>query len=103
MGRSLDIDGVDTPGLDPRAIVIGSCAEPAAPTSSSATTPGIVWEGSIAGDGTGPQRSYFVRLYADATAHCQCPAFYFRGVLRRDPNYVCKHVLRARAAAQPRR
>lgn len=100
MGLPLDIDGADSPGLDAQAIVLGGCAEPAPPAPNGCSTPTVIWEGNIVGDGTGPQRSYFVRLYDDGTAHCQCPAFYFRGVLRRDPEYACKHVHHARAAAQ---
>jgi hypothetical protein len=102
MGRRLDIDRQDSPGLDARAIVLGSCAEPTSPTPIGSPTPAVIWEGNIAGDGTGPQQCYFVRLYDNGTAHCQCPAFYFRGVLRRDTEYACKHVHRARAAAQSR-
>jgi hypothetical protein len=91
--RGIEIDGGDQPVLDARSIVLngGACEDIAAPA--------VVWEGSIQGDGTGPQRSYYVRLYADRTAHCQCPSFYFRGLLRRDAAFACKHVLRARVAA----
>ena len=100
MSRAPDIDDSDSPGLDARAIVQGHCVESATRSYAVVQTPGVVWEGNVAGDGTGPQRSYYVRLYDDGTGHCQCPAFYFRGVLRRDPTFACKHVRRARAAAQ---
>ncbi len=62
----------------------------------------MLWEGEVQGDGTGPQHSYYVRLYADSTGHCQCPALYFRAVLKRNPAFACKHVIRARAAAAAR-
>ena len=68
-------------------------------TRVGAGGPAVLWEGEVQGDGTGPQRSYYVRLYADSTGHCQCPAFYFRAVLKRNPAFACKHVIRARAAA----
>ena len=96
--RGLEIDPPDEQGLDPRAIVLGASpvAGPATECPTAAETPaGVAWEGSIEGDGTGPQRSYYVRVYADGSAHCQCPAFYFRSVLRRDPQYRCKHIRRA--------
>ncbi len=107
MGRALELDSADQPPLDARAIVLAtSCVEVdtgAPPAASAAQTgPEIAWEGSIQGDGTGPQSSYFVRLYTDGSGHCQCPAYYFRAVLRRDPSYHCKHLVRARAAAGPR-
>ena len=96
--RSLEIDGSDAPDLDARAIVLGDgCTENTAPPfADQPTEPLVVWEGQVQGDGTGPQKSYFVRLYTDGTAHCQCPAFYFRGTLRHERTYACKHVQRAR-------
>jgi hypothetical protein len=103
VGRALDIDGFANPDLDARAIVLGVCIDsaPSTPTpAQTPTSPAVVWEGNVVSDGTGPQRSYFVRLCDNRTAHCQCPAFYFRGVLRRDPTFVCKHLLRARAATE---
>jgi len=99
--RHLEIDGCEQPGLDAHAIVLGGpCldGDPNPPASQSQSMPAVVWEGEVLGDGTGPQRSYYVRLYANSTGHCQCPAFYFRGVLKRDPAFACKHVIRARAA-----
>jgi len=101
--RSLEIDGTDAPGFDARAIVLGDGGREDAAAAPVEHPPGpsIVWEGQVQGDGTGPQKSYFVRLYSDATAHCQCPAFYFRGTLRHEPTYACKHVQRARLGLQP--
>src|SRR5690242_2166197 len=101
--RSPEIDGSDAPGLDPRAIVLGAgCTENTAPPfEDQPTEPLVVWEGQVQGDGTGPQKSYFVRLYSDGTAHCQCPAFYFRGTPRHEPTYACKHIQRARLGMQP--
>jgi len=94
--RSLEIDGTDAPGFDARAIVLGGGQEDAELSPADQPTPSVLWEGQVQGDGTGPQKSYFVRLYSDDTAHCQCPAFYFRGTLRHEPTYACKHVQRAR-------
>jgi hypothetical protein len=92
--RALEIDG---PPLDASAIVLGTdspdagIGDPPHPHS-----PAVLWQGAMASDGTGPQMSYFVRLYADGSATCQCPAFYFRATLKRDARYFCKHVQRAR-------
>jgi hypothetical protein len=93
--RTLEIDG---PGLDAQAIILGARwdhVEPALPSSESVSS-AVAWEGMVQGDGTGPQSSYFVRLYVDGTATCQCPAFYFRATLRRNPEFCCKHIRRAR-------
>jgi hypothetical protein len=87
--------------LDAQAIILGAGwdhVEPGPPLPAP-VAPAVAWEGMVQGDGTGPQSSYFVRLYVDGTATCQCPAFYFRGTLRRDPSYVCKHIGRARLRA----
>src|SRR3954447_26095380 len=99
--RGLEIDGYDRPRLDVRAIVLSAQCEDGVSTApdSEPAAPTVLWEGEVQGDGTGPQRSYYVRLYADSTGHCQCPAFYFRSVLKRNPAFACKHVIRARAAA----
>ena len=100
--RSLEIDGSDEPGLDARSIVLGGgCQEdvealPADQPAGPSVEWSVVWEGQAQGDGTGPQKSYFVRLYVDGSATCQCPAFYFRATLRRDAQYACKHIQRAR-------
>ena len=93
--RALEIDAH---ALDVQAIVLGAgCREGAPPVPvPHPGTPAVVWEGPVQGDGTGPQSAYYVRLYANGTAHCQCPAFYFRGTLRRNAAFVCKHVRRAR-------
>ncbi len=98
--RILEIDSRDGPTMDTRAVVLGSpsgvlaIAAPAPALSA----PTIVWEGNITGDGTGPQAAYWVRLYDDGTAYCQCPAQYFRGVLRHDGAFMCKHTRRAQLA-----
>lgn len=96
--RALEIDGLEQPVLDARAIVLGvPCLDSALPdTVPQPVGPSVVWEGAVQGDGTGPQKSYFVRLYSDGTGHCQCPAYYFRGTLRHDRAFECKHVQRAR-------
>jgi hypothetical protein len=97
--RGLELDG---PVLDARAIVLGgACQEVVSAPVPNPTEPVVAWEGTVQGDGTGPQASYFVRLYADGTGTCQCPAFYFRGILRRDPAFCCKHMLRARRQTNP--
>jgi hypothetical protein len=62
-----------------------------------AAAPEILWEGSLASDSQ-PRKSYFVRLFADGAGTCQCPAFYFRATLKRDAQFRCKHITRARLA-----
>ncbi len=98
--HDLELDG---PLLDARAIVLAAPAPEGAPPVPAPvpTVPAVLWEGTVQGDGTGPQAAYFVRLYADVTAICQCPAFYFRGTLARDPAYWCKHAQRARLRLDP--
>jgi hypothetical protein len=94
MSRALDLDGREP--LDPRSIVDGCEDEqPAAISPHVKQEPIIVWQGEVTGDGTGPQRSYYVRLYTDGAGHCACPDYYFRGVLRRDTRFRCKHLVRA--------
>jgi hypothetical protein len=91
--RGLELEG---PALDARAIVLGGAGLEAVPAPGpDPAQPVVAWEGAIKGDGTGPQASYFVRLYADGTGTCQCPAFYFRGTLKHDQGFCCKHMLGA--------
>src|SRR5438128_2224258 len=58
--RALEIDGLDQP-VDARAIVLGGeCEEHAASAPlADSSTPSVLWEGSVEGYGTGPQKSYF--------------------------------------------
>jgi hypothetical protein len=94
MSRALELDGREP--LDPRSIVDGREDEqPAAIRPHVKQEPIIVWQGAVTGDGTGPQRSYYVRLYTNGAGHCSCPDYYFRGVLRRDIRFRCKHLVRA--------
>ena len=82
--RALEIDGRDQPALDTHAIVLGvGCDDPVHRRHRAAGHPAVLWEGAVQGDGTGPQRSYYVRLYADGTAHCQCPALLLRRIAAR--------------------
>lgn len=98
MPRNPELRSSDDSELDAHAIVLrASEIGPPAPLPSSAEAT-VVWSGDVEGDGSGPQRSYFVRLYSNQTAHCQCPDFYFRSTLRRDANYACKHIRRALSA-----
>ena len=97
MGREPEIGSSADAAFDAHATVLGA-ADNVAPRSSAPAESNAMWSGDVQGDGSGPQRSYFVRLYADGTAHCQCPDFYFRSTLRRDASYTCKHVKRALSA-----
>lgn len=96
----LEIAAAHEEALDATAIVLdlrgvgdrdASSAGPAAPAT------GLLWEGRVPGSGAGPQAEYWVRLYRDGTAHCQCPDWHFRGLGRLQLTYVCRHIRRARA------
>jgi len=93
--RDLELEGAESIALDVQAIVMGlvSTNQVACPNPTPRTQ--ARWQGNIQGDGTGPQRSYFVCVYEDGGARCQCPAYYFGAVLRHDLEYRCKHILRA--------
>ena len=89
----MDIDGLDRHPLDAWTIALSSACHKhaaSAPVVEPSASPRC-GKAPVEGDGTGPQKSYFVRLYSDGTAHCQCPGFYFRGILRRDRVFACKH------------
>lgn len=97
--RALELDAPEQSTLDPHSIVVGfqdQVAEPMTPPVSREPT--VVWQGQISGDGTGPQNTYYVRLYTDGSGHCSCPDYYFRGLLRRQTRFRCKHLVRAWAA-----
>jgi hypothetical protein len=94
--RALELDAPEQSGLDPHSIVAGfedqlalAMPSPVVPESS------VVWQGQMSGDGTGPQNAYYVRLYTDGSGHCTCPDYYFRGLLRRQTRFRCKHLIRA--------
>jgi hypothetical protein len=97
--RALELDAPEHSTLDPHSIVIGSHDLPSvAPPPQVRPESTLVWQGEMAGDGTGPQSTYYVRLYTDGTGHCSCPDYYFRGLLRRQARFRCKHLVRAWAA-----
>jgi hypothetical protein len=93
--RKLELEGEP---IDASMIISETAPEnsaiPAAMEQSA--TPSVLWEGTLASDRSGSQRTYFVRLYTDGAGTCQCPDFYFRATLRRDVSYACKHIRRAR-------
>ncbi len=100
MARNPELGSSADDDFDAHAIVLGASdtADRAMPAPSVEAS--VVWSGDVQGDGSGPQRSYLVRLYADRRAHCQCPDFYFRSTLRHDAAYACKHIRRALAATR---
>ena len=87
-GEPIDASTIISETAPPRSAI------PAAGEESA--TLSVLWEGNLASDRSGQQRSYFVRLYSDGAGTCQCPDFYFRATLRRDASYACKHIRRAR-------
>lgn len=99
--RHIEIDGPSQPALDPRGVVLGLCSEPGEDAGADQPpTPVVVWQGSVRSQ-TSAGRSYFVVMYDDDTARCSCLDFHFRGTLKDDRAYACKHIRTARA--QPRR
>jgi len=93
----LEIDARDKPDLDAEAIILGSPVLPEMPREPGYHEPAALWHGNVAGSGRGPQRAYYVVVYDDSTGRCACPDFYFRGILRRNLSFECKHLRLARA------
>jgi hypothetical protein len=93
--RDVELEGepIDASTIISKTAPLDS-AIPAA--GQAAATPSVLWEGNLASDRSGSQRTYFVRLYSDGAGTCQCPDFYFRATLRRDASYACEHIRRAR-------
>ena len=98
--RHIEIDGPSQPALDPRGVVLGLCSQPgedARPINHPRRS--VAWQGSVRSQ-TSAGRSYFVVIYDDDTARCSCLDFHFRGTLKDDRAYACKHIRTARS--QPR-
>jgi hypothetical protein len=94
--RQIEIDGPSQPPLDPRSVVLGMPMQPAeAATAEGPPTPVVVWQGSVRSQ-TSTGRSYFIVVYDDDTARCSCLDFHFRGTLKEDRAYACKHIRTAR-------
>ena len=90
--RQIEIDGPSQPALDPRSVVLGLPGQPAEPArAEEPSTPVVVWQGSVRSQ-TSSGRSYFVVIYDDHTARCSCLDFHFRGTLKEDRAYACKHI-----------
>ena len=95
--RQIEIDGPSQSALDPRSVVLGLPSQPAETArAEEPSTPVVVWQGSV-GSQTSAGRSYFIVIYDDDTACCSCLDFHFRGTLKEDRNYACKHIRTARA------
>ena len=94
--RQIEIDGPSQPALDPRSVVLGIPSHPtedARLDQSSARV--VVWQGSVRSQ-TSAGRSYFIVIYDNDTARCSCLDFHFRGTLKEDRAYACKHIRTAR-------
>jgi hypothetical protein len=96
--RPLPLELADEP-LDVQAIVLGTLAADTGASADrpSADQPTVVWRGRVQSD-TGSGAGYWVQLLQDGAGQCSCADYYFRGVLRRDPGYSCKHLRRVRAS-----
>lgn len=94
--RQIEIDGPSQPTLDPRSVVLGFSCEPAeAAGTEEPFAPVVVWQGSVRSE-TSAGRSYFIVMYDNDTARCSCLDFHFRGTLKEDRAYTCKHIRTAR-------
>jgi SWIM zinc finger len=95
--RQIEIDGPSEPALDARGVVLGFPSQPATDAcADQPSTPAIVWQGTVRSQ-TSAGRSYFIVMYADETARCSCLDFHFRGTLKEDRGYACKHIRTARS------
>ena len=96
--RQIEIDGPSQPVLDPRSVVLGlaSQRDETPRGTEEPSTPIVAWQGTVRSQ-TSAGRSYFIVIYADETACCSCLDFHFRGTLKEDRNYACKHIRTARA------
>ena len=95
--RQIEIDGPSQPALDPRSVVLGLLSQPGedAPPDQPCA-PVAIWSGSVRSQ-TSAGRSYFVVFYDDNTARCSCLDFHFRGTLKEDRGYACKHIRTVRS------
>jgi hypothetical protein len=94
--RQIEIDGPSQPDLDPRSVVRGLPLRPAeAARAEEPSTLVVVWQGSVLSQ-TSAGRSYFIVIYEDDTARCSCLDFHFRGTLKENRGYSCKHIRTAR-------
>ena len=95
--RQIEIDGPSELALDARSVVLGLLSQPREDgRAEEPSVPVVVWQGSVRSQ-TSAGRSYFIVMYADETARCSCLDFHFRGTLKEDRNYACKHIRTARA------
>ena len=96
--RQIEIDGPSHPGLDARSVVLGLL--PQLPEDDARaeqpSSPVVVWQGSLRSQSSAG-RSYFIVIYDDDTARCSCLDFHFRGTLKEDRGYACKHIRTARS------
>ena len=96
--RQIEIDGPSHPALDARSVVLGLVPQPseADAPAEKPSSPVVVWQGSVRSQSSSG-RSYFIVIYEDDTARCSCLDFHFRGTLKEDRGYLCKHIRTARS------
>ena len=95
--RQIEIDGPSEPALDARSVVLGLLPPPEDRTpAENPSSPGVAWQGSVRSQ-SNSGRSYFIVIYEDDTARCSCLDFHFRGTLKEDRGYACKHIRTARS------
>ena len=95
--RQIEIDGPSQPAIDARSVVLGLLPPPEDDTrAEKPSSPVVVWQGGVRSQSSSG-RSYFIVIYEDDTARCSCLDFHFRGTLKEDRSYVCKHIRIARS------
>lgn len=95
--RQIEIDGPSQPSFDARNVVLGFLSQSAEDArAEEPSAPVVVWKGSVRSH-TSAGRSYFIVIYDDDTARCSCLDFHFRGTLKDDRGYACKHIRSARS------
>ena len=96
--RQIEIDGPSQLALDPRSVVLGLAPQPpdGEALAEKPSSPVVVWQGSVRSQSSSG-RSYFIVIYEDDTGRCSCLDFHFRGTLKEDRSYVCKHIRIARS------
>ena len=95
--RQIEIDGPSQPALDAHSVVLGFLSPAVDETRTEKPSRAcVVWQGSVRSQSSSG-RSYFIVIYEDDTARCSCLDFHFRGTLKEDRGYACKHIRIARS------
>jgi len=90
--RQIEIDAPTQAGINARGVILGFLsAESDDGTPDAPAAPIVIWRGSVRSE-SNSGRSYHVVIYDDHTGRCSCADYHFRGVLKDDRGYACKHI-----------